>query len=113
MICRLVGWNALGFGRTEDGEHCLINLINFRRGLRCFPTEELAAAVDDTSGVRCIIGRVENPAPFKFVAVTFCQELVVRAAGDYLDIELRNRVVVDDAAERAWREHISVTSVDF
>ena len=40
------------------------------------------------------------------------QELVVRRAGDDLDLQLRNGFVVDDAAQRARRKHIRVARED-
>ena len=51
-------------------------------------------------------------ALLELVAVALLEQLVVRRAGDDLDLELRNRLVVDDRAERARREDVGLHAVD-
>ena len=52
------------------------------------------------------------PRVLEHVAVPILEQLVVGRARDDLDLELRNRVVVDDAAQRAGRKDVGVLTVD-
>ncbi len=44
--------------------------------------------------------------------MTLLQQLVVGGARDYLDLQLRDRIIVDDPAERARREDVRFHAVD-
>ena len=69
---------------------------------------QLAVDVDHAAAVDDVVGRVQDAALLEHVAVALLGELVVGRAGDDLDLEPRERVVVDRGAQRARREDVGL-----
>src|SRR5690606_29586239 len=107
-----VRWNALLLRDLEHGEHGVIDLVGLSQCALLVPVAELAVHVDHAAGVGNVVRSIENPAALERLAVPLLEKLVVGRACDDLDSELRNGVVVDDAAKRTWGEDVALNVVD-
>src|SRR5690348_14441533 len=118
--------NAL-FGETVGGEvrrdplllrnceytqHGVVDLVGLAEGTRRGPAGKLAVNVDHATGVGDVVRCVENVALLELFTVTLLEQLIVRGAGDDLHLELGDRLVIDDRAQRAGSEDVRLHAVD-
>jgi hypothetical protein len=75
-------------------------------------SEVFGADVDDPARVDHVIGRVKNIALVEPLAILGGGKLIVGAAGNYRDAQLRDRAFVEDCAERTWAQHIGFDRQD-
>src|SRR5690606_29978953 len=108
----LVGRDPLRLGQLEDLGERVVDLARLALRTIARPAVQLAVDVDQPAGVDHVVRRVEDAAPVQLVSVPRLGELVVGRAGDDLELELRDRLVVDDGAQRARRKDLGVDAVD-
>ena len=113
MICGLVSGDAAIFRETEDFQQRVVDGFDLRARLGLRPAEQFDTAVDDSSGVGRVVGRVENVACGERLAVPRVEQLIIRRAADDLDFELRDGLVVQYAAERAGRKDVGLDRINF
>src|SRR5690348_5453838 len=104
--------DALFLRNREHAQHRVVDLVRFAEGTRRGPAGKLAVDVDHAARVGDVVWRVENVALLELFTVTLFEQLIVRRAGDDLDLELRDRLVVDDRTERAGGEDVRLHAVD-
>ena len=93
-----IGRDALLLRDRKDAQHRVVDLVGFTEGTSLGPARELALDVDDATRVGHVVWRVQNLVLLELFAVALLEELIVGRARDDLDLELRNRLVVDDRA---------------
>src|SRR4029077_9291675 len=96
-IRRLVGRNMLRLSDVEHLKNGIVYVVGLVERSLGVPTGDFAVDVDHAAGVRDVVRRVQNSALLELIAVALLEELVVRPAGDDLDLELRDRLVVYDS----------------
>ena len=101
-------WNYAGLS-PEDLEQRIVDSIDLLESPRRIPAEHLlAASVDHSAGVGGVVRRIEDATLLQKVAVPWLQKLVVGPTDDQLRPDLRNRLVIENAAQRAGREDIGL-----
>src|SRR5438094_1332648 len=99
-------------GDVEDLAKRSVDGLHARLGpLRVEPLE-LVGDVDQAAGVDDVVGGVHDARGCQGLAVFRPIELVVGRASHDPALQLRDRVVANDATHGAWREDVALLGVD-
>src|SRR5699024_2218884 len=108
----LPGGNTVALGDLEDLGDVVVDRAGHALGALAVVAFELDRDVHQAAGVDRIVGRVDDAATVELVAGFVVGELVVCRAAHGLELEARDGLFVDDAAQRGRCEHVGVDVVD-
>src|SRR5690606_19314399 len=97
----LVGRDVVAVGDLVDARQVVVDRAHHAHRALAVVAGDLQRHVHHAAGVDRVVGRVEDAAVLQLVADRVAGQLVVRRTAHDLELEARQRLLVDRAAQRA------------